>query len=133
MLSCPIPAGGSTAGAPCCRLTTSHQLLRRTRRYPSDVTDASGPNWTRCYLIRRVWPVGRGGRWEKHCRRVIVDAILYVVDNGRCREPVSFTALGRHRSRRRHGPPHVVRAPPARATAAADGGPADPLATNGWS
>ncbi|WP_073897167.1 transposase [Saccharothrix sp. CB00851] len=25
---------------------------------------------------------GRGGRWEKHCRRLIVDAILYVVDNG---------------------------------------------------
>ncbi|WP_245734128.1 IS5 family transposase [Lentzea jiangxiensis] len=24
----------------------------------------------------------RSGRWEKHCRRVIVDAILYVVDNG---------------------------------------------------
>ncbi|WP_197289873.1 IS5 family transposase [Saccharothrix sp. NRRL B-16348] len=23
-----------------------------------------------------------GGRWEKHCRRVIVDANLYVVDNG---------------------------------------------------
>ncbi|WP_090097444.1 MULTISPECIES: transposase [Lentzea] len=23
-----------------------------------------------------------GGRWEKHCRRVIVEAILYVVDNG---------------------------------------------------
>jgi transposase len=27
-------------------------------------------------------PAGRGGRWEKHCRRVIVDAILDVVDNG---------------------------------------------------
>jgi transposase len=29
-----------------------------------------------------AWMLGRGGRREKHCRRVIVDAILYVVDNG---------------------------------------------------
>ncbi|WP_424186203.1 transposase [Actinokineospora sp. G85] len=25
---------------------------------------------------------GRGGRWEKHCRRQVVDAIFYVTDNG---------------------------------------------------
>jgi transposase len=29
-----------------------------------------------------AWLAGRGGRREKHCRRMIVDAILYVVDNG---------------------------------------------------
>lgn len=29
-----------------------------------------------------AWLAGRGGRREVHCRRVIVDAILYVVDNG---------------------------------------------------
>ncbi|MFD7653957.1 IS5 family transposase [Actinosynnema sp. NPDC059797] len=81
MLSCPIPAGGSTAGSPCCRLTTSHQPTRRTRRYPTDVTDAQ---WAELdpLLPDPACLAGRGGRWEKHCRRVIVDAILYVVDNG---------------------------------------------------
>jgi transposase len=29
-----------------------------------------------------AWLAKRGGRPEKHCRRLIVDAILYVVDNG---------------------------------------------------
>ncbi|MFQ6267881.1 transposase [Kutzneria viridogrisea] len=29
-----------------------------------------------------TWHQGRGGRHEKHCRRVIVDAILYLMDNG---------------------------------------------------
>nr|WP_202919538.1 IS5 family transposase [Saccharothrix deserti] len=29
-----------------------------------------------------AWLAGRGGPREKHCRRLIVDAILYVVDNG---------------------------------------------------
>ncbi|MCP2097865.1 putative transposase of IS4/5 family (DUF4096) [Actinosynnema pretiosum] len=28
------------------------------------------------------WLSGRGGRPEKHCRRLVVDAILYTVDNG---------------------------------------------------
>ncbi|MGX7826541.1 IS5 family transposase [Actinokineospora sp. 24-640] len=53
----------------------------RARRYPTDVTDAQ---WA---VLDPLLPdpaclAGRGGRWEKHCRRVIVDAILYVVDNG---------------------------------------------------
>ncbi|MFJ2061087.1 transposase [Streptomyces sp. NPDC087908] len=29
-----------------------------------------------------AWRWGRGGRPEEHCRRTIVDAIRYVVDNG---------------------------------------------------
>jgi len=29
-----------------------------------------------------VWLTGRGGRPEAHCRRAIVDAIFYLVDNG---------------------------------------------------
>jgi transposase len=29
-----------------------------------------------------TWLTGKGGRREVHCRRVIVDAIFYVVDNG---------------------------------------------------
>ncbi len=78
MLSCPIPAGGSTAGPECCRLTGSHQPNRRTGRYPTDA------QWAEldALLPDPACLAGRGGRWEKHCRRLIVDAILYVVDNG---------------------------------------------------
>jgi transposase len=81
LLSCPIPAGGSTAGAPCCRLAVSHQPTRRTSRYPTDLTDSQ---WAELdpLLPDPACLAGRGGRWEKHCRRLIVDAILYVVDNG---------------------------------------------------
>jgi transposase len=51
------------------------------RRYPSDTTDAQ---WA---LIDRLlpdpaWLAGKGGRPEAHCRRQVVDAIFYVVDNG---------------------------------------------------
>jgi transposase len=53
----------------------------RVRRYPSDTTDAE---WA---LIEPLLPVPAcqspiGGRPEKHPRRVIVDAIRYVADNG---------------------------------------------------
>lgn len=81
MPSCPssstVPAGGRS----CCLLATTHQSSRRSRRYPSDMTDAQ---WK---LIEPLlptpgWLAGRGGRRAKHCRREIVDAILYVVDNG---------------------------------------------------
>jgi transposase len=53
----------------------------RVRRYPSDATDAE---WA---LIEPLLPVPAcqsptGGRPEKHPRRVIVDAIRYVADNG---------------------------------------------------
>ncbi|WP_202918659.1 IS5 family transposase [Saccharothrix deserti] len=53
----------------------------RTARYPTDVTDAQ---WDELdpLLPDPVCLAGRGGRWEKYCRRVIVDAILYLVDNG---------------------------------------------------
>ncbi|MFD1045014.1 transposase, partial [Kibdelosporangium lantanae] len=76
-----MSAGDSTAGAQCCRLASSHQPTERVRRYPSDLTDAQ---WA---LLDPLLPdpaclSGKGGRWEKHCRRVIVDAICYVVDNG---------------------------------------------------
>ncbi|MFC6094855.1 IS5 family transposase [Saccharothrix lopnurensis] len=53
----------------------------RTARYPTDVTDAQ---WAELdpLLPEPACLAGRGGRWEKHCRRLIVDAIGYVVDNG---------------------------------------------------
>ncbi len=81
MLSCPMPAGDVAAGARCCRLTSSHQPVSRVRRYPTDLTDTQ---WAVLdpLLPDPAWLAGRGGRREKHCRRIIVDAILYVVDNG---------------------------------------------------
>jgi transposase len=50
---------------------------QRTRRYPSDTT---AEQWA---LIEPLLPqVNTGGRPEKHPRRAIVDAILYVVRTG---------------------------------------------------
>jgi transposase len=51
--------------------------MPRERRYPSDLTDAQ---WA---LIEPLLPRAKtGGRREKHPRRDIVDAILYVVRTG---------------------------------------------------
>lgn len=81
MLSCPTVARGVSGGVACCRLAASHQPTRRAGVYPSDLTDAQ---WAVIdgLLPDPAWMTGKGGRREKHCRRVIVDAILYVVDNG---------------------------------------------------
>jgi transposase len=82
LLSCRIPGQESALGVPCCRLSLAHRAVQpRTRRYPSDTTDAQ---WE---LIDRLlpdpaWLAGKGGRPETHCRRQIVDAIFYLVDNG---------------------------------------------------
>jgi transposase len=52
-------------------------VARRTGRYPSDTSDAQ---WA---LIEPLLPpVNTGGRPEKHPRRAVVDAILYVVRTG---------------------------------------------------
>jgi transposase len=51
--------------------------VTRRARYPSDTSDEQ---WK---LIEPLLPpVNRGGRPEKHSRRAIVDAILYVVRTG---------------------------------------------------
>jgi transposase len=51
--------------------------MARRRRYPSDL---STPQWK---LIEPLLPaVNHGGRPEKHPRRAVVDAILYVVRTG---------------------------------------------------
>lgn len=81
MLSCRIPSDEAAPDQPCCRLASFHPGARRVRRYPSDTTDAQ---WV---LIDRLlpdptWLTRKGGRREVHCRRDIVDAIFYVVDNG---------------------------------------------------
>jgi transposase len=66
------PARASTCSCGCAT---------RTRRYPSDLTDAQ---WA---VLAPLLPVPAcqrptGGRPERHDRRVIVDAIFYLVDNG---------------------------------------------------
>ena len=53
----------------------------RIRRYPSDTTDVQWAAIDRL-LPDPAWLGGKGGRREVHCRRTIVDAIFYVVDNG---------------------------------------------------
>ena len=65
--------------APVCACTRPG--CRRPRRYPSDTTDAE---WA---LIAPLLPVPAcqtraGGRPEEHSRRVVVDAIRYVIHNG---------------------------------------------------
>jgi transposase len=67
----------------CCRLASFHRPgeAGRARRYPSDTTDAQ---WAVIdpLLPDPAWLDGRGGRREVHCRRAVVDAIFYLVDNG---------------------------------------------------
>ena len=51
--------------------------MSRQSRYPSDLTDEE---WE---LVEPLLPApGEGGRPEKHPRRAVVDAILYVVRTG---------------------------------------------------
>lgn len=70
------------SGLPCCGFAHLHpDLARRVRRYPSDMTDAE---WA---LVEPLLPAPActgywGGGVERYCRRVIVDAIRYLVDNG---------------------------------------------------
>jgi transposase len=59
------------------RLINAAAVTRRVKRYPSDTTDEQ---WA---LIEPLLPqVNTGGRPEKHARREIVDAILYLVRGG---------------------------------------------------
>jgi transposase len=83
LLSCRIASAEAVSDRVCCRLAPFHQgnALGRLRRYPSDTTDA---HWAVIdpLLPDPAWLTGKGGRREVHCRRVIVDAIFYLVDNG---------------------------------------------------
>jgi transposase len=83
LLSCRIAPGGFALGGACCRLALFHRSKAdgRGRRYPSDMTDAQ---WAviEPLLPDPAWLAGKGGRREVHCRRTIVDAIFYMVDNG---------------------------------------------------
>lgn len=84
MSSSPIaPSAVIVAGQrPCCRYVRFHAARsRRTRFYPSDLTDAE---WE---VLEPLLPVpacatASGGHPERYCRREIVDAIRYLVDQG---------------------------------------------------
>lgn len=83
MLSCTSASLVAGSEVVCCRLAPFHRdpSVRRARRHPSDTTDAQ---WALIdpLLPDPAWLAGQGGRREVHCRRVIVDAIFYLVDNG---------------------------------------------------
>jgi transposase len=70
----PVSTPVSTSACPCGCAT-------RTRRYPSDLTDAQ---WA---VLAPLLPIPAcqrpsGGRPERHHRRAVVDAVFYLVDNG---------------------------------------------------
>ena len=79
-----IPASPlQPAGAICraCGVDCTAEATGRARRYPSDLRQGE---WA---LIASLLPVpasdrSGGGRPESWCRRMIIDAIFYVADNG---------------------------------------------------
>lgn len=79
IVSCDVIAADQP---PCCRYARFHlERPRRERFYPSDMTDAE---WK---VLEPLLPVpacatARGGHLERYCRREIVDAIRYLVDQG---------------------------------------------------
>jgi len=71
-----------TAVEACCSYSRLHRgLPRRARSYPSDMTDAE---WrvTEPMLPAPACTTYWGGGREAYCRRGVVDAIRYLVDNG---------------------------------------------------
>ena len=74
----PVP-GPAAVACRCCPGGISRSI--RSRRYPSDMTDAE---WAVCepLLPPPAWLAGRGGRPAGHCMRDIVDAIRYLTHNG---------------------------------------------------
>jgi transposase len=82
LLSCTTVSDAAAPEVTCCRLAPFHRRpFTRSRRYPSDTTAAQ---WAELdpLLPDPAWLTGSGGRPETHCRRQIVDAIFYLVDNG---------------------------------------------------
>ncbi|HZI77582.1 MAG TPA: IS5 family transposase [Gemmatimonadales bacterium] len=74
----PEPEPG-VAACRCCPGGISRST--RTRRYPSDMSEAE---WAVCepLLPAPAWLTGRGGRPASWCMRDIVDAIRYLTHNG---------------------------------------------------
>jgi transposase len=78
----PVPGVIAAGQRPCCRYARFHAgRARRERFYPSDMTDAE---WE---VLEPLLPVpacatAQGGHPERYCRREIVDALRYLVDQG---------------------------------------------------
>lgn len=72
-----------TAGCDCLahRLGNACESPTRPRAYPLDLTDEEWDE-VKGMLPVLAWARGRGGRPENYCRRVILDEVHYVVDNG---------------------------------------------------
>lgn len=87
MSSCyPVPVGfGIRDGVSCNCLVhlygNAADRPERARAYPTDLSDAE---WEaiRPLIPLPAWIGGRGGRPEGYCHREMIDAVLYVTDNG---------------------------------------------------
>jgi transposase len=74
-------ASSDPAAQAACRCCPAGSRSTRTRRYPSDMTDAE---WAviEPLLPAPGWTAGQGGSPGSWCRRDIVDGIRYLVHNG---------------------------------------------------
>jgi transposase len=76
----PLKPVQADSGVPC-RCCPAGSRSSRSRRYPSDMSDAE---WAviEPLLPAPGWTLGRGGSPGTYCRRDIVDAIRYLTHNG---------------------------------------------------
>jgi transposase len=74
-------ARGPACSCVACRYGRGARRPARTRCHTTDMTDAERQA-IEPVMPWPAWVTGNGGRPEKYCRRLIVDAIRYVVDNG---------------------------------------------------
>jgi transposase len=81
--SCGPRSSAPSPGCDCVACRFGHGAAHPVRlpRYTSDMTDAE---WhiIEPLLPEPAWRAGRGGRPEEYCRRMVIDAIRYVADNG---------------------------------------------------
>ncbi len=81
----PAPAASNSGVSSCdClahRFGNAADHSDRTRRYPTDLTDAEWEKVRETLPVPR-WMEGRGGRPESYCHRQMLDAVFYVVDGG---------------------------------------------------
>src|SRR5262245_24045623 len=72
----------AVAQATSARVSTCRcGCVGRSRRYPSDLTDAQWAVLTPLLPVPACQRPG-GGRPERHDRRTMIDAVFYLVDNG---------------------------------------------------
>lgn len=82
-----VPDGQADCPCVACRFGHGRRHPARSRRCTSDTTDTMDTTDAEWQVVAAVlpwpaWPDGNGGRPEEYCRRLIVEAIFYVADNG---------------------------------------------------